>query len=129
MYVGIRMEAITKKQEEDIEAAIATTGAILYKRKDGVAIKAKDIYLYGEINLDNEEDIEYIEKFNFIEEPYGGWIHSNFNYDTGEVTSVRHKFKGYNTNNVITWFKYCYCLLGKPKRVIIYNQPERIKVR
>ena len=64
----ILMEAISEQQEQDIEKYARYYGQIMYKRADGVVINAKDIILYGTIDLDNEEDINYIERFNLMHE-------------------------------------------------------------
>ena len=54
----ILMEAISEQQEQDIEKYAKYYGQIMYKRADGIVINAKDIILYGTIDLDNEEDID-----------------------------------------------------------------------
>ena len=52
----ILMEAISEQQEQDIEKYAKYYGQIMYKRADGIVINAKDIILYGAIDLDNEEE-------------------------------------------------------------------------
>lgn len=87
---------------------------------DNNRIDKKDIYCYGEINLSSQDDIEYIRKFNLIDTYNGGNIHSNFDYKKG-IVMYEGVVKTHPTFDVIDWFKYNYCLIGKPKRIIIYK--------
>jgi hypothetical protein len=50
----------------------------------------------------------------------GGTIHSNFNYQEGYAL-VEGIAKTYPTFDIIEWFKYNHCLIGKPARIIIYK--------
>lgn len=114
------MEAITKEQEARIDNSSKYFGITRYERSDGVIIKDKDIYMYGEINLNDDNDLNIIEKFNLINDN-GEWIYSNFDYDEGTITSINKKFKTHQTWNPILWFMYCHCLIGKPERIIVYK--------
>lgn len=91
------------------------------KSDDGFVVKRENIYCYGEIDLSNDEDIAAIERFNLINSD-GASIHSNFNYELGIATyNASENPKFYNTHDHILWYKYCYTIIGKPKRVIIYK--------
>ena len=70
------MEPITEEQEIRIDKSAKYYGAIQFERKDGVVVIAKNIYLYGEVNFDNDDDLDLIERFNLINEE-GNWIYSN----------------------------------------------------
>lgn len=118
--VGVYMEPITEEQENRIDKSEKYYGSIRYDRGDGAVIDAKSIYLYGEVNFEDENDIYQIERFNLINED-GNYIYSNFDYDKGCFTTIEGKAKSYPTWNALTWFKYCYCLIGKPKRIIVYK--------
>ena len=87
---------------------------------DGKRIDKKDIYCYGEINLSSNDDVEYIKKFNLLDTDNGGIIHSNFNYQEGYAL-IEGIAKTYPTFDIIEWFKYNHCLIGKPTRIIIYK--------
>jgi hypothetical protein len=87
---------------------------------DGKRIDKKDIYCYGEINLSSNDDVEYIKKFSLLDTDNGGTIHSNFNYQEG-CTIIEGIAKTYPTFDIIEWFKYNHCLIGKPTRIIIYK--------
>ena len=87
---------------------------------DGKRIDKKDIYCYGEINLSSNDDVEYIKKFSLLDTDNGGTVHSNFNYQEGYAL-VEGIAKTYPTFDIIEWFKYNHCLIGKPTRIIIYK--------
>lgn len=87
---------------------------------DRVIVK-DNIYCYGEININNEEDVNYIKKFNIINLEDNNSIHSNYDFETGEVTIEGNVAKMYDCYDVVKWFKYNYLLIGKPERIIIYK--------
>lgn len=120
------MEAITEEQETSIDKSKIYYGDIRYVRNDGTMIQAKNIYLYGEVDFNNKDDISNIERFNLIDED-GGIIYSNFNYDKGHFITIDGIAKSFPTWNPVLWFKYCHCLIGKPARIIVYKNPKFIK--
>lgn len=87
---------------------------------DRVIVK-DNIYCYGEININNEEDVNYIKKFNIINLEDNNSIHSNYDFETGEVAIEGNVAKMHDCYDVIKWFKYNYLLIGKPERIIIYK--------
>jgi hypothetical protein len=107
------MRPITEEDEQNLD-----------KREciniDGKRIDKKDIYCYGEINLSSNDDVEYIKKFSLLDTDNGGTIHSNFNYQEGYAL-IEEIAKTYPTFDIIEWFKYNHCLIGKPTRIIIYK--------
>lgn len=115
------MEPITEEQELLIDKSAKYYGAIQFERKDGVIVAAKDIYLYGEVDFNNDDDLDLIERFKLIDED-GNWIYSNFDYEKGNFTTIDGIAKDYPTWNLINWFKYCHVLIGKPQRIIVYKR-------
>ena len=116
----IIMSPITEQEEKDIDKAEKLTGAIYYKKADGKIVEAKNIYLYGEVDFTNKDDIALIKKFNLIDEE-GAFIKTNFDFTNGNFTTVDKKSMDSITYNSLLWFKYCYCLIGKPTRIIVYK--------
>ena len=48
-------------------------------------------------------------------------------YEKGTITSNDEGiYQGYQTYQVLKWFMYNYCLIGKPKRILIYHYPTNI---
>ena len=82
----------------------------------------------AEINsLKNREDenvtgvfhlLSYNRFYNLDEE---NPIHSNYDFDEGNVTIEGNIAKMYSCYDVVKWFKYNYVLIGKPNRILIYK--------
>ncbi|UVY48252.1 MAG: hypothetical protein [Bacteriophage sp.] len=107
------MRPITEEDEQNLDK-------FEYLNIDNKHIDKKDIYCYGEINLSSNDDVEYIKKFSLLDTDNGGTIHSNFNYQEGYAL-IEGIAKTYPTFDIIEWFKYNHCLIGKPARIIIYK--------
>lgn len=126
---AVFMEAITKNTEEKLDKEMNIRNGFTFINKNGKKIMSNNVYLYGEVNLNNPKDIKYLSKFkNAILNPFdcGNWYYTTFNYDTGEITYNENKqaFLGINfISDFIKWFKFKYCIIGKPERVIIYKYP------
>lgn len=117
------MEPITKEQEIRIDNSSKYFGEIRHERENGDIILANDIYLYGEVDFDNIDDLKYIEKFKLLfNEPNSNWIQSNFDFDKGCFTTKEGIAKGSPTLDPIKWFKYNYVLIGKPQSIIVYKK-------
>jgi len=126
---GVFMEPIDEATENNLDKQNKIKKSILYKSSKGV-INEQDIYLYGEIDLNNKGDINYLKKFkNAILNPYdiSSFIYSKFDYETGNVEADENGiYKGYQImNDVLKWFKFNHCIIGKPSRIIIYKYPIR----
>ena len=118
------MESITKEQEEEIDLSGELYDEMFFIKDNKYRIHARDIFLYGEININNKEDLMLINKSDIItqEVNIAANIPSNFDYNTGDVYSNNEDiFKTHDTWNKIDWFKFNYCLIGKPERIIIYR--------
>ena len=130
---GVFMEAITEEIESNIDKQNDLHGSFTYRTLKGQIATNSNTYLYGEIDLNNPKDIKYLMRFkNAIVNPYdyNRWYYTSFNYETGEIkANPEGIFKGVNfIADPIKWFKYQYCMLGKPKRIIIYKQRIGIKL-
>ena len=113
-YVYTVMREITDKQEQELDDLESIN-------IDNKVVTKEDIYCYGQIDVNNEEDINYIKKFNIINLDSENSIHSGYDYEKGEVVIENNIAKKHSTWNPIEWFKYNYLLIGKPKRIIIYK--------
>ena len=114
------IESITEEDEKAIEESKSKRGDVNFLTASGEIVDNSRIYMFGEVNLNDKEDLRIIEKYNLINFD-GNCIHSNFDYDKGTVEIN----KWYQTFNPILWFKYCHCLLGKPKRIIVYRTSHK----
>lgn len=119
------MRSISEEEENRIDKSKIYFGDIRYETKDFI-VKSDDIYLYGEVDFDNEDDLFNITKFNLINER-GNHIYSTFDYNKGSFVTKDGVPKMYETWDPILWFKYCHCLIGKPKRIIVYKDNKIVK--
>lgn len=118
------MESITKEQEEAIDLSGEIEEEMYFIKDNKYKIPARDIFLYGQINIESKEDLMLIQKSDIITQELNqaAYIPSNFNYETGEVYSNKEGiYKTHDTWNKIDWFKFNHCLIGKPERIIIYR--------
>ena len=121
------MQAITEEQEVEIDKSSEENA---YKRSrfyidDTLMVEGKEIYAYGEINLKEKDDINLIESLNIIDDEVMGCrnvIPTTFDYAKGTIKGVN---PWSHTWNKLEWFKYHYCMIGKPKRIIIYKIAEK----
>lgn len=117
------MEAITEEQENAIDVS-AEMGDEMYFMKGKHRIPARDIFLYGSININNKEDLMLLKDYDIITPNVNqaANIPSNLDYETGYIYSNNEDvFKFHDTWDKIEWFKFNHVLLGKPDRVIIYR--------
>lgn len=120
----IIIEPITAKEEEDIDKSSEIYGSIRYITKDNIIIPAKDIYLYGEVDFNNTDDLNNIRQFGIINDENDAYnaVYSNFDFEKGTCTTINGIIKNHPTWNPVEWFKFKYVLIGKPKRVIVYRK-------
>lgn len=114
------MEAITEEQEARIDKSKQYFGSIRHTKEDGQIIDGKDIYVYGEINFNSEEDCNILNRFHLLDND-NSFVYSGFNYDKGTIVLKENNVKWYQTTNNIKWLQFNYCLIGKPERIIIYK--------
>ena len=114
------MEPITEDEEIRIDKSSDYFGEIQHQSKHGT-IRQRDIYLYGVIDFNSEEDLKIIKRFNLVDPDLESFIYTNFNYDKGVTTTTEGVTKISPCIDPIEWFKYNYCLIGKPKRIIVYK--------
>lgn len=113
-YTYTVMKEITESQEKELDDLESIT-------IDNKIISKDNIYCYGEIDISNKEDIDYLKKFNIINLDAENNIHANYDYEKGNVLIEGNIAKMSPIWDVIKWFKYNYLLIGKPKRIIIYK--------
>ena len=113
-FIYTVMRPITEEQEKELDDMEKIT-------IDGITIDKDNIYCYGQFDINNEEDLNYIKKFNIINLEADNAVHSNINYEDGTVAIEGNIAKTYSCYDVVKWFKYQYLLIGKPNRIIVYK--------
>lgn len=119
------MEAIDDSQEDRIDKSAKYFGKMRHTSRDGKThIPAEQIYMYGEVNLDDPKNIRMIEDMNLVDPDLRSWMPVDFNYNKGIVTQKQDIAKMSPTRDAVLWFKYVHCMIGKPKRIIVYRVNE-----
>lgn len=89
---------------------------------DNVAISKDNILCYGEIDLDVEDDYNFIENLNLINDSdNSNCIPSSIDWNKGVAYTDINVLRYVPTLDVMKWFEYNYILIGRPKRIIIYK--------
>lgn len=109
--------------KESQEVAIEEIGKIqsLEGNKDfGVStIYKDDIYLFGDVDLNNDEDIRQIADFNLLDRKVV--MPTKFKYETGTAITENNVVKVGNPSSAVEWFKFCHTKIGKPKKIVVYR--------
>lgn len=113
-------QTVMRELTDDLERQCEDKNLNYVHINDKFSLDKKHIVLYGEVDLD--KDIEQIKQFCYIPEDYDAHVHSNFNYENGTFTTIDGIAKGYITYDPVLWFKYNYCIIGKPKKILIYKK-------
>lgn len=114
------MFPLTEEQEKEIDKLKEAKAAVnISLGKNGTVVNLSDIQVYGEINVDGEEEKEIINKLLLKE--YGKYhiIPSGFDYNTGLGKANGKIPLQAHTTNYVQAFKYYHFRIGKPKRIII----------
>lgn len=121
------MEALSEKDERIIDTLMDAENGY-FTVLNNIRISTKDIFLYGEINLNNNNDIKLLQKSDIITQEINqaSNIPSNFNYENGFVYADKDGvYRCHDTWDKIDWFKFNHLLIGKPSRIIIYKVDKR----
>lgn len=115
------MEELTDDIEEILDSHNGTNGPNSFVFIKNTQFHTKDIVLYGDIDLNNKIDINYIKHKKLINEDKGFTAYTQMNYDTGEIILEKdEKPTWYQSWNALNNFKMRYCEIGKPKKIFIY---------
>lgn len=123
----VLLEGINEELESKIDAIVEYGGSV--KLSSGHIITKNDIYVYGDININSKADIQYLSKFKKVilnQDTMCTFIPTSFNYKNGIYVKVDGVAKGSPfQSNYLKWFKWNYCLIGKPNKIIMYHYPNR----
>lgn len=109
------MKEITETDEKNIDKGLRFNTGTQFIERD-------KIILYGEIDFNNKNDVELIKnKKLMFPEIVSNIVYSTFDYKSGIATSINNVYKMTIEADPVKWFMYNYCLIGKPKRAIVYK--------
>lgn len=120
---------LTEEEENQLDECLEKNGTleIGIKLPNGQHYYIRDgnIYLYGEVNLNNPEDIRLIKSKPLTpEEVYGSpaVVYAGLDYSTGIIHADEEGFfRWFHTWDNVKWFMHNHVLIGKPKRILIFN--------
>lgn len=109
------MKEITETDEKNIDKGLRFNTGTQFIERD-------KIILYGEIDFNNKNDVKLIKNKNLMfPKIVSNIVYSTFDYKSGIATSINNVYKMTIEVDPVKWFMYNYCLIGKPKRVIVYK--------
>ena len=109
------IKEITETDEKNIDKGLRFNTGTQFIERD-------KIILYGEIDFNNKNDVKLIKNKNLMfPEIVSNIVYSTFDYKSGIATSINNVYKMTIEVDPVKWFMYNYCLIGKPKRVIVYK--------
>ena len=109
------MKEITETDEKNIDKGLRFNTGTQFIERD-------KIILYGEIDFNNKNDVKLIKNKNLMfPEIVSNIVYSTFDYKSGIATPINNVYKMTIEADPVKWFMYNYCLIGKPKRVIVYK--------
>lgn len=120
--VSLWMEGIDENIEKQLDYFVKNELAGEITLPSGDVVKTTNITLYGEIDLHNDKDKNYIKNTKLIVDIYGFKMYSNLNYDEGIVYPVENEIRWYDSLDNLKCFMLHHCYIGKPSRVIIYKK-------
>ena len=118
------MEKLSDRDNELLDASMELDTQPNFLIDGKYFVPKRDIFLYGEIDLNNSDDLELIKDTDIMTDEINqaSNIPSDFDYETGDVYANNEGiYKCHDTWNKLDWFKFNYCLLGKPSKIIIYK--------
>lgn len=109
------MKEITETDEKNIDKGLRFNTGTQFIERD-------KIILYGEIDFNNKNDVKLIKNKNLMfPEIVSNIVYSTFDYKSGIATPINNVYKMTIEVDPVKWFMYNYCLIGKPKRIIVYK--------
>lgn len=121
--VKIIMTEISEEEENKIDNIGNNTLQII-RGSITFNITGKQIYCYGEVDFDSQEDLDVIENFNFLNHLGSVGISFVANYDYNEHACYSD-IKGIQWTE--TWSpsllaQFAHATLGKPQRILLFKQ-------
>ena len=87
-------------------------------------IKVNNIFCYGDVDFHNDDDLNTINSFKFLNhlDAVGVKIYSNYDYETHTCSSPNKTLLYTETFQPIDLVKYAHGCLNKPKKLILFSQ-------
>lgn len=91
------------------------------------SVSMRDIYCYGEVDFEDKDTLNQISEFKFLNYlgEVGVPIYSRYDYKTHSCSSPKQHCLWTETWNPAELAKIAHGYLGKPKRILLFNQNKR----
>lgn len=112
------------EDEEKLIDNIDKSTLIFIRGDRKFSVKMRDIYCYGEVNFEDEDTLNRISEFKFLDYlgAVGIRIQSRYDYKTHSCSSPKRYCLWTETWNPVDLAKMAHGFLGKPKRILLFNQ-------
>ena len=120
------MIPISEQEEKSIDNI--KDSVLKFQRGDiSFSVKMNNIYCYGKVDFTNRDDLNQIDSFNFLDYlgASGINIYSNYDYKTHSCSSPKQHCLWTETWNPAELAKMAHGYLGKPKRILLFNQNKK----
>lgn len=117
------MIPISEEEEAEIDNIEDTT--LTFTRGNRTfSVNKRNIYCYGEVDFKDDDTLDQIEEFNFLNflKDSGIRIRSRYDYDSHTCTSTTKKCLWAETWSPSEIAIIAHGFLGKPKRILLFNQ-------
>lgn len=84
-------------------------------------VMPRNVFAYGELNLNDEDDIELIYECKISIPDDGIWIYSDYNYKTNTTKTKDGRILQYTSFDNYKIIRQAYGMLGCPKKIILFK--------
>lgn len=116
------MIPISEQEEKRIDDIKDST--LKFQRGDmSFSVRMGDIYCYGEVNFTNEEDLNQIDSFDFLDHlgARGIYIWSQYDYKTHSCKAPNKRILWTETWSPAVVAQIAHGRLAKPQRILLFN--------
>lgn len=111
------------EEEEKIIDELKEKSLTLERGDKTFVITINKVFCYGEVNFNDENDLNTIENFNFLNHLTGVGIKFPYNYDynTHSCTSANKTWQWTETWSPSLVAQFAHASLGKPERIVLFK--------
>lgn len=115
------------EEEEKLIDNISDTTLHFKRGNTTFNVTMKDIYCYGEVDFTSKEELNQIDNFNFLDYlgAVGVRIWSRYDYLTHSCESTSKRLMWTETFHPSQLALMAHGYLGKPKRILLFNETFR----
>lgn len=120
MSFGTRYAVVIIPITEE-EEVIIDNGRGIVIGNGNIFIDPSFTYCYGELNFNNDDDIDIINACSWITESKGETIPAHYDYETHTCESINLSIGIQETFDNLKLIMYAHGCIGKPKRSLVFK--------